>query len=472
MLPTLNSERDMIGKLRRYYASNHLYERRFGYDEDEEGYRREWHRHVLPLRNVIPRVVDFFAIKMLPSDIKVLTANAELKAAVEKILAWSNFNDKKKLLLSDLALVGENFLKVNVLPDKCFFEYVRPEDVVLIDEDYRGNLQSIRIEYEVMTDTGQLETYTEYWNKEMFGIWQGQRVGNTKIEDMGDPLTWGATSEFGIDFVPFAHMKFKDLNRLDFRGTGAVEQSLDVIDEANRQASRLAQQAFRDKPIYTIAADSVDANGFTLSPIKQIKKTHVVSANPTASEQNVSWQDDIWELPAMSKLTSLLVGINWAELKGIVDSTMQELSEQLPALKYYDVRESNVSPQTLALMLDASLSQAKESSRSFINGITRACQIGLTMGIASGLFPASLGSYAAGDFEFTIDAGEAFALGVQERVDLLNAFITAGVALPEAMKLSGYTREEIDAVTTGAQVAMQNKQAVLASTFNLVNTKA
>lgn len=472
-----NNETDPIKNielLRRYYRSNDLYRKQYvTWDTDEAAFRHEWSSRIKPLRNVVPRVVDFFSLKMLPSDIQIITDNDALKGYVNQILTWSNFNTKKKLLLSDLALTGDLFLKTNIAPDKAYFTFVSPEDVIDFHEDFRGNLLDIMIQYDVEDEFENITTYTEYWDSNYWAVWQGMQLPNATLESLGDPLQFGSTAEFGINFPPFLHVKFKDLNRPDFRGTGCVEQSLDTIDEANRQATRLAMQAIRDKNIYTMSAGSVDASGFSINPVKQVKRVSILSSNPSQSEQTNDWKDDIFELPPMSQVTNLISSVDWNAIQGILDATMLELSEQLPALKYYNIKESNISVETLTLLLDASLSQAKEAGRSFTNAIVKACGIALTMGISQGLFPA-FGSYDAGDFAFEINSGEPFALGVTARATLLTSLKGAGMSLETAMKLAGYQQSEIDEAVAGAEAQIQKDQAAktagLASTLSLIST--
>jgi len=450
MIQYRNSElpqNEIITKLRKYYKSNDLYRRHYIHEEEDTSYHHQWYSRIKPLRNVVPRAVDFFALKMLPSDVNIITPNSSLKEAIDLILKWSNFNEKKKLYLTDLSLTGDLFLKVNVTNNKVYFQYIQPEDVVAINEDYRGYLQDIRIEYEVEDENGNLLTYTEYWNKEYFAIWETSSGRNLSLEQLGTPKTYGMLSEFGLDFCPFIHIKFKDIGKINNRGTGCVEQSLDIIDEANRQATIQGRDAFRNKQTWVLSADTVDANNFTLDPIKQIKRVYVASATPTESEQNITTpSEDIWQAPAMSKLTSLLSGIDWGGLDVVVKSTMEELRQQIPALKYYDVAESNISERTLSLLLDAALSQAKESGKNFINGIIRACQIGLTLGIFSGLFPSSLGTYQLGNFDFTIDAGDAFSMRIDDKILILSGLKANGIELKVAMKMAGFSEDEISKV--------------------------
>ena len=130
-----------------------------------------------------------------------------------------------------------------------------------------------------------------------------------------------------------------------------------------------------------LSANSVDANNFTLDPIKVIKAVDVIEAVPGESQQSVT-PDDIWQLPAMCTLTSLLNGIDWSGLSNVIDSTMEELNQEIPALRYWAIKDSaNLAAKTVGLLLDAALSQARESAKSFVSGLVRACQIGLTMGI-------------------------------------------------------------------------------------------
>jgi hypothetical protein len=467
-----------ITRLREYLESGRdLYKRTghwvggvFVYDTAATDFAAEWQRRIKPLRNVVPRAVDFFALKMLPGDVTIVTDADPLKAAVEQVLKWSNFAEKKKLFITDLSLTGDLFLRVATMPNKAYFQYILPEDVYSMEEDYRGYLQNIRIEYEIEADNGVLLTHTEYWDKVYFSIWDHQQGRGIPLDQLGVPKDYGLLSAYGLDFCPIVHIKFKDIGRPDHRGIGCVTPSLPVIEEASRQASIMAKTAFRDKQTFVVSAASVDANGYNISQIQVIKHLDVLDSVPGESQQDVT-PDDIWQAPAMSTITSLLAGINWTGLQELVDSTMEELNQEIPALRYWSIKEgANLATKTVALLLDAALSQAREASRSFVSGLVRACQIALTMGIYQGLFDASLGNYAAGDFDFDVTAGQAFEPSMDDKAITLGALKSAGLALPSAMKLAGFSQDEIDENNDLAEQEQANKLTALKTTLTNINS--
>ena len=446
------SKIEQILRLREYYSSNGLYEHKYYFnhldDEDTEEFAQFiylWESRNKALRNVSPRVVDFFALKMLPSNIQIITIKDDLKDIVNQILKWSNFDGNKQHLLSDFALTGDLFIKLVINPDKVFFEYLAPEDVAEIHED-RGFLTDIRIQYSITDDDGKSVDYVEFWDKNHYSVWEGNSIKDRKLEELGDPTNYGLLSEFGISFCPFIHIKFKDLGRPDFMGTGCVEQSLDLIDEVNRTSTNLALQAFREKPVFAVSAKEADSSNFSMTKPTLKKMIHKWTTPTTGGEQNVSSTDVFWQLSAGSTITSLLAGVNWAELDGIIESSMIELSEQLPALKYYAIKESNISNKTLSLLLDAPLSQAKSAGITFTNAIIRACQMCITAGIFSGLFSTSLGKFEKGDFDFTIDSGEVFAMGIEDKITILSGLKANGIELKVAMKMAGFSDDEINKI--------------------------
>jgi hypothetical protein len=441
----------LLVRLREYYASETDLFKKGGVwingvyvaNTSGEQFADEWHRRIKPLRNVVPRAVDFFGLKMLPGDLNIITDEDPLKQAVEQVLTWSNFEAKKKLYLTDLALTGDLFLRVGLLDDKVYIQYIPPEDVTALDEDWRGYLQNIRIDYMIEDAKGTLITHTEYWNKEYFATWEGNHGKTTPLDQLGLPLFYEMLSAYGLDFCPIVHIKFKDIGREDFRGVGCVTQSIPVIEEACREATSIVKAAFRDKQTWVLAAASVDANNFTLDPIKVIKAVDVIEAVPGESQQNVT-PDDIWQAPAMSTITSLLAGINWPGLQMLIDATMEELTQEIPALRYWAMKDqANIAAKTVSLLLDAALSQARESAMSFIDGVERACQIGLTMGIYSGLFQSSLGTYQNGDFDFDLKGGEAFEPTLDDKAITLKGLKDAGIGLEPSMRMAGFTDDQI-----------------------------
>jgi hypothetical protein len=473
----IQSTETLISTLRKHYAGAKDIYHRYGYwvngvyypNANTDDRSREWQRRIKPLREVTGRAVDFFALKMLPGEISIDTDQDPLKAAVEQVLKWSNFEEKKKLYLTDLALTGDLFLKVNSTMNKVFFTFVPPEDVSVFNEDWRGYLTDIRIEYEIEDENGALITYTEFWNKEYFAVWQHNLGKGRPLEDLGTPLIYEMLSQYRLDFCPFVHIKFKDIGQDNSRGMGCVTSSLPVIEEACRQATIQAKNAFRDKQTFVLSADSVDANNFTLDPIKVVKHTDVLDTSPTESQQDVT-PDDIWQAPAMSKVTSLLTGIDWSGLQGIIDATMEELNQEIPALRYWAIKDATgIAAKTVGLLLDAALSQARESARSFTSGIVRCCQIALTMGIYAGLFQSALGNYAAGDFDFSISAGQAFEPSSDERAITLKTLMDAKIPQAVAMKMAGYGEDEIQETTDASAIDHQQKTEDLKAALSSIN---
>jgi hypothetical protein len=474
---TINSQERQIETLRKFYESGPGLFHRHGYwingvyhpNQSADELSHEWQKRIKPLRNVVPRAVDFFSLKMLPGDVSIITDDDQLKEAVEQILKWSNFDEKKKLYLTDLALTGELFLRVGIMADKVYFQYIPPEDVTAIDEDWRGYLQNIRIDYMVPGDNGVLLNHTEFWNKEYFAIWEGNLSRGTPVEELGTPIIYEMLSSYGLDFCPVVHIKFKDIGRVDFRGVGCVTQSLPVIEEACREATDLCKNAFRDRQTWVLSAASIDANNFTLDPIKVIKQVSVIDAIPGESQQNVT-PDDIWQAPAMSTITSLLAGINWEGLSAIIDQTMEELNQEIPALRYWSMKDqANIAAKTVSLLLDAALSQARESARSFVSGLVRACQIALTMGIYQGLFQASLGNYAAGDFDFDVTAGQAFEPSIDDMATTMKSLKDAGIPLEASMHLAGFTDDQIDEATAQSEAEQAAKVEQLKQALTGIN---
>jgi hypothetical protein len=438
-----------------------------------DDFAREWQSRTKPLRNVVPRAVDFFGLKMLPGEIDIVTDDDTLETAIEQVLKWSNFDEKKKLYLTDDALTGEVFFICRITGDKVWIESIRPEDVTELDEDWRGYITDIRIEYEVEAEDGTVKLHTERWTKEYYSIWEHTQPRGTPYDELPSPIEEEFLSAYGLDFCPIVHIKFKDIGKLDHRGVGCVTQSLPVIEEACREATDVARQAFRGKSTWVLSAASVDANNFTLDPIKVIKQVSVIEAVPGQSQQNVT-PDDIWQAPAMSTITSLLAGIDWNGLQNLVDSTMEELNQEIPALRYWSMKDqANIAAKTVTLLMDAALSQARESARSFVSGLIRSCQIALTMGLYQGLFT-GIGDYASGAMDFDITAGEAFEPSIDDQATTLQTLKNAGLPLPVAMKLAGFSDDEIDQVNqldAEAQAAKVDQLKAALGSINQVNAK-
>lgn len=453
-MTTFNSITDLIGNYSRKGPQvappqipddySPLYALLYGlYNNDEPLYADDTTRR---LRSVVNRSVEFYASKILPGErITVIAANGQqaLVDAMEAILKMSNFQGSKPAMLRGYALYGDSFIRVRGDESKVYFEDISPFWVTDFSEDSRGFLTTLRIDIPTDDENRNPILYTEYWDKDSqtLKIWYSHASPTSPIATLGTPTETIPFSEMGVDFIPVVHTKFRDTG--DARGKSAVYHALDKIVEANRLTTELHDMLFRfNRPKWAVR------------PTSPLDKTGRPIVPPTMTTQTEEELEDglgeFYTLPAGSEIDPLIPQINYADALAILNAQMDELEQELPELRYYSIQDSNLSGKAIKMLLAGAVDRAEEARNNFLSSLSRMLEIGLTIGIYNGLFPASLGTYQSGSFDNTVQFDEMFGETMDERATTLKALTDAGLPLPFAMKQVGFTQDEIDEVSSPA----------------------
>lgn len=398
------------------------------------------------LRTVVNRSVEFYASKMLPGPkIEVLAEGEELKASIEKVIKDSNLGNNKPAMLRGFSLYGDSFVRVRGDDQKSYLEDISPFYVTDFSEDSRGFLTSIRIDIPVLDDGGNPALYTEYWDlaSQTYRSWQGPNASSTPIAQLGSPADEYSLSELGIDFIPIVHTKFHDNG--DPRGLSCVYHALDKIYEANRVATRLHDMLFAfGEPMFVASANDKDAQGRPLPP-PQINTGS--TGTPTVAEAaKETIFGKLISLPGLAKLEALIPNIDYSDALAILNAQMEELEKDLPELRWYAMAPADqaaLSGRALRTMLGAAVDRATEAKNNFLSSLSRMFEMALTIGIYNGIFPASLGQFDTGDFEHQLVADSAWSETTDEKAATMAALTGAGVPARAAMKLAGFTDEQI-----------------------------
>jgi hypothetical protein len=394
------------------------------------------------LRTVVNRSVEFYASKMIPGDkITTIAKNPQIEEAIQTVLETSNFQANKPAMLRHLALYGDQFTRVRGEEDKVMLEDIKPRYVSDFSEDSRGFLQTVRIDIPTVDENGHAILYTEYWDMDGYRVWEGHHTTDMPIEQLGEPKEILSLAELGIDFIPIVHTKFKNTGAK--RGQSAVYHALDKIYEANRLATRLNDLQFRhNKPIWAALANDKDSEGRP-RPAPRIKTTGGDASIDEATKEFLL--GDVVSMPGMSRIEPLIPGINYEHALQVLNAQMEELEQDLPELRWYSIRENDqLSGEAIQKLLGAAVDRALEARNNFVASMKRMNMMALTIGIHIGIFPASLGSFDAGDFEHDITLDEMFGEGINGRATTLKMLTDAGVPLAVAMKKTGFSQEEID----------------------------
>lgn len=407
------ASQDRYFRLRAMYANNDLYD---GHPLAEA---------MKPLRTAVNRSVEFYVAKTFPS--KKLEVRAEQQAvvdAIERVQTWSNFDGMKPAWLRTMALLGDLFLKVMTRNGKVWYELIEPELVTDFTTNSRGYLQTIRIDVEL----GGGLWFTEYWDKSSWMVWDEHMLGkNTPIDELGAPSRSGSTASFGIDFVPIVHAKFKNTGAL--RGAGADDHAIDKLDEANRKSTRLAQMIFRyNKPLWVALAGGADANGLPSAPPL------------TQSDlDNKLDSDDVVMLNGSGSLESLVANLNYDSFLAILNADIDEIEKDLPELRYYSLKDSQMSGKAISLLLGAALDRAAEARNNFSQAIQRCNEIALTMGANIGALQLSGLSYDRGDFDHELIVDASFSEDISEKATTFKTLTDGGMEVGEALLQAGIT---------------------------------
>jgi hypothetical protein len=454
--------------LRWYYQNNALYDR-LNAAFFQQG-------RVAPaakgLRNPAYRIVEFYPATLWPGDLPdalplqfpaAMPAKRQeaLTSAIHQVWAWSNWAPAKQTFARWLPMLGDVFLKV-VQPagtGRVYFELIDPAYVTDFDADARGYLTYCRIDIPREERAGQTltrYTHVEVWDKaaQTYQRWQLPEHPSAGItaEVMGPADETIPFSQFGIDFIPIVHAKFMDVGEL--RGVGAFLLQLDKIDNLNMEATRLAQLLYRhNRKTLVVSANDKDAAGRP-------------GAAPVLPDVEVTEDDEVWTLPGLAKVDSLIPAINFEAHRLWIADDIRDLQGDCPELAYWHFTEEGVgrdlSGRAIKYMLGPAINRLLEVRGRAEDALARADAMALTLGQAAGL-PGfqGLGSYDAGDFEHTFQAREVVPLSdAEEATTSLQQWQTAvlqaslGVSHQQILRERNYTEDQIkqmqdESATTG-----------------------
>lgn len=430
------SENNLIGfydMLLGYYLENGMYTPQITQDY----YLGVWDEAMKPLRDCANRSVEFFVSKLepgtIPNAMPILTENNRIIDPIQQIWLWSNFAQNKALVIRMFSLYGDIFIKSvgDLAGKKVYHQYLEPRYVTDFSEDRRGNIVAIRMD--IPSSKGNMKaTYTEIWDLGGYRTYL-HAMGSGSAENLlGSPVDFATLGELGIDFVPFAHGKFRDIGQK--RGVGCFVHALDKIDEANRMVTRLHQMLFRyNKPLLAVGANSMDASGRPLP-------APAISGLNSSSEKEIL-DDTIITLPGMARLDSLVPDIKYADALAILQDMMKEIEKDLPELSYAGLREKGeLSGKAVRLLLGDAIDRAIEARSNFEAALIKADKHALTLGANVGAF-SNVGNYDAGDFDHSFQERDVIPLDESEKADTFKTLRDAGVPLSLAAKLAGYSEE-------------------------------
>jgi hypothetical protein len=436
------SPREHYGLLKAYYLNNSLYT----LVNQAAVAAGIWSPAMKPLRNPCNRIVEFYPSMLwpgcLPEALPVETDNPRLSEAVETVWAWSNWTAGKQLAARYLAAFGDLFLRVAQTGDgrRVYIRVLDPADVTDFEADERGFLTYVRIDTvqgRRLGDRGTSRVTTEVFDKALdsYRMWVNETNVALPEDQLGTPVVEKSMSvDFGITFIPIAHAKFRDIGEL--RGQAAILPMLDKVDEANRQATRLAQMMFRyNKATWAVLAGGLDPGGRPLPPPSVIRGRNGHSA---VSDGSVTLGDDeLLELPGNASITALVPNLQYADFLAMIEATMRELEQDAPELTYYRVAEqSDLSGRALRYMLGSAIKRVEEVRGYGEYAIVRADQMAVTIAQAASLDGFDVGTFDNGDLDHRFRERDVIPISEEERASIDSVEANTAVIKREKLGVS------------------------------------
>lgn len=394
------------------------------------------------LQNPAMRAVEFYPAKLwpgnLPAALPIETENDRIVAPIQQVWKWSNWAARKQVFARLFACLGDGLIKVAQAGDdggrRVYLQVLDPRTLTDFQEEERGYLEYIRLDTPIVRRDAEGKakqlTRTEVWDKGAgtYRVWEHAQASGTGLEQLGPPTDARRMAEFGIDFIPIVHAKFRDIG--DPRGCGCFTPALDKIDETNRMVTRLHQMLFRhNRALWALQANAADAQGRPLPPPPM----------PKNSDGEVELGGDLFlSLPGHSSLTPIVPGIHYEEGLHILQDYMLELEKDMPELAYYRLREmGDLSGRAVKLLLSDAVDRALEARGNAEAALVRADEMALSIGVAAGLFQ-NIGTYEAGDFDHAFARRDVFPLTEGEMATTALDYTRAGVPLSLACQRAGW----------------------------------
>lgn len=457
-----------------YYHNSGLYDQ-LRYVLNEQGI---WTPSAKALRNPAHATVEFYVSTIASgglSDALPVVVEGEatedrdsssrntplLSENIHTIWDWSNMQANKSVQTRRMTLYGDKWWRISTRhrPEdntvtRVYEQPIWPGNITDFEADERGFITYVRMDIpqsRIVNRQVQRWTYTEEWSKETgrFRTWNHSRGLDATLDDIGPPETDEDIESLGIDFVPFVQAKFRDVG--EDRGYGAFTHALDIIDEANQQATRLAQMLFRHNKPYWVAQGGRGRENRPL-PAPRLDRQ---SLNGNGNG-NLDLDDDtIIGLPGDAQLQSLIPNINYAAALDVLRDTIGAIEQHyLPELSYYRLSErEDLSGRAIRLMLSAAISRVDEARGNFDGALVRANKMALTMAAFHDLpgfeqYPEN--AFEQGLFDHHIAHRDVIPLNDVEEAQAETERMRAleikradlGVPLEQLWKEAGYTKEE------------------------------
>lgn len=435
--------------LETYYLNNDLY-RQVMFALQTEGI---WHESMKELRNPTYAAVEFYAMTLwsgqLPEALPIEADNEKIIEPIHAIWKWSNWQQRKQTAVRQFAMCGDMFIRIGVKMDdggsihRVFLQVVRSKNVTDFDTDEQGNVIWLRYDAPMTKrnedGTESAFTHTEIWDPEQVRMWEHDGPLDVDIDTLPDPDEAQSITmaKLGIDFVPWVAAPFRDIG--DKNGLPLIWPVLSKIDEANREVTRLAEMMFRhNKPLWVASANQLDAQGRPMGA----PSFSVRGIDSDDSDAVKMADQDIYRMPGMSTLQSLVPNLNYAAYLDLIQAQIAEIEVDLPEVRYYKLMEpGSISGVALQLMMGPAIGRALEARGIAEHALERAHAMALTIGQKAGIW-SGLGEFDNGDFEHSFTERGVLPQTELDMATTTNAYVSAGIPLNIALVRAGWSPAE------------------------------
>lgn len=402
-----------------YYLNTGLYD-----ELAKQAYsQQKWTRAMKGLRNPCYRLTEFYVDHVwdgrLEDVFEFEHGSGNVKKSIQQLWKWSNFAAKKDLAVRQLSIMGNQFIKVEQpeAKDRVYLRFIDPRIVTDFETDERDFLTHIRLDQEIQDPDNpkRLVWRVEIWDKDLqtVAVWL-VKAPDIPYLDLGEPISEIGFEEFGIDFIPFVHIQFKDIG--EQWGVGAYAILKDKIDEVNSAVTRLHQMVFRyGKAFLVLGGAGLDASGQSLPPPEIAGK--IVEVDPFGFND-----EDVIQAGGDVTVDFLVPNVAFESLLKVAMDTLSEINRDAPELDYYRLGEqSHVdSSKAARIILGAAIKRVLSVRYTMELGLQRANEMGLTVMAFKRLTPqgVKIGSFDKGDFEHSFKVREVIPLSEQEQADI------------------------------------------------------
>lgn len=435
--PLPGDPREIYPVLEAYYHNNDLY-------AALEELRVRQRVPARPIRNPAHAVVEFYAATLW-GDTDVESADAIVRDTARQVLEWSNWSSLRQRIARWLALYGDLWIKVATRQDtggavrRVFLQVILPHRVRNFAEDERGFVTEVVIEAPA-DDPDYL--LVEHWDKPR-GVVTWQLVRRDRRDEEGPIIRMATVADLGFDFVPVVHLRFRDIG--EPRGVGAFTHALELIDEANRIATRLHDLAFRfNRPdLVLTAADGRDPVGRPLPPPDFVRRQQQDAAYELGDERVIA-------LPPGYQIQHVVPPVDWGSYLALLDAHLASIERYaLPELMYHRLTEQGApSGRALRIALAPALARVAEARVSLDGGLARALDMALTIGSLHGLWALQPWEQGRPRVSFAdrplLPDDEFLSIELeQERAALANALRQVGLPYTEILRRLGYSEVDV-----------------------------